>query len=292
MIKITNLSKGYSGGDVIQNISVEFDTGVIYGLIGPNGSGKSTLMKCLEGIYKPDQGEVLLGSQSVYDNPYSKTKLAYVDEDLKYNTFYTVKKQAKVYSYFFSDFSQSRFDELATAFQLNQKEYVSNLSLGQKKKLSICLALARKTKYLLLDEPENGLDTESRMLFRKCLRDAADEGTCVILSSHDLVNIEGICDEILFLRHGQIIYKDTVDALFEQVSKLVIKSAKTDLPQVFVLDEFEDMKTIVFKGTREKAQTVLEKADIEIVSFEKVNLADAYLAYGMEGGSNDRSKTI
>ncbi|MGN0326681.1 MAG: ABC transporter ATP-binding protein [Lachnospiraceae bacterium] len=277
MIQTTNLSKGYNSGNVIHDISINLSCGTIYGLIGSNGSGKTTMIRCLAGIYRPDTGTVLMDENEVYDNAEAKSEIAYIDDMPEYNPLYSVQKQANYYGAFYENFSYELFEKLALEFNLDVKSNAHNLSLGQKKKLSLALALARNPKYILLDEPENGLDNESRIEFRKLIREAADNGACILLSSHDLSNIEDLCDEIIFMDAGKIIFYDTIDRLFEQVNKWLVKSKNRNLSHTIVLEECDDVLTVVTWGQREEVKKQLEAEGASIISPEKTSLSDAYL---------------
>ena len=283
MLQITDLSKGYNSGNVIHDISINLSCGTIYGLIGSNGSGKTTMIRCLAGIYRPDTGTILMDENEVYDNVEAKSEIAYIDDIPEYNPLYSIHRQANYYGAFYENFSYELFEKLALEFNLDLKSNAHNLSLGQKKKLSLALALARNPKYILLDEPENGLDNEARIEFRKIIREAADNGACILLSSHDLSNIEDLCDEIIFMDAGKIIFYDTIDRLFENVSKWIVKSKKKKFSRAIVLEECEDLLTVVTWGKKEETKKRLESEGAEIISFEKTNLSDAYLIFKKEG---------
>lgn len=276
---LQNLSKGYNSGNAIHNLSFELKGGTVYGLIGPNGSGKTTLLKCMAGIYRPDEGSLTLDEQPIYDNAEAKRRIAYIDDTPVFYTFYTVRQQALYYGSFYEDFSETTFEQLAESFCLNLFGNAEKLSLGQRKKLCLSLALSRTPDYLLLDEPENGLDNEARIVLRKALREAADRGVCIVLSSHDLNNIEGLCDELLFLQDGTMIYQDSIDALFASVHKWTVQSQARSFSKAIVADASGDVLQVITWGDRESCRDRLEQEGAKILSAEKTTLSDAYLLY-------------
>ncbi len=279
MLQTNALNKGYTKKDVLKDVTLSLSEGTIYGLIGSNGSGKTTLLKCLSGIFRPDSGSVTMDDAEVYDNPEAKRKIAYVDDTPGFNQLYSVRKQGEYYGAFYEDFSMEAFEKLAGQFELKQKANANNISLGQKKKLALAQALARTPQVLLLDEPENGMDNESRRIFRNCLRDAADNGSTVLLSSHDLGNIEDMCDEVIFLKDGEVILQSTIDDMFAKISKWTVKSAKKDFADTVVLEESGDLLTLGCMGLQAESGEKLQQAGAELISMEKVTLADAYMIY-------------
>lgn len=279
MLQTKGLHKGYTAREVLRDVTLTFSEGTIYGLIGSNGSGKTTLLRCLSGIYRPDNGTVTMGEADVYDDPEAKTKIAFVDDTPGFNQLYSVRRQSEYYGAFYPVFSTESFDRYAKEFELNSKSNANNMSLGQKKKLAISLALARNAEVLLLDEPENGMDNEARRVFRNALRDAADNGSTVILSSHDLSNIEDMCDEIIFLVEGKVIYSGTIDDLFAGISKWTIRTEKRDFKDAFLLEENDDLLTLVCKGNAKESADKLNAIGAEVISAEKLALSDAYFLY-------------
>ena len=220
MLEIKNLDKGYNGGLVIRGINLKVNKGEIHGLIGDNGAGKTTLLKCVAGIYRPAAGEVLFDGEPVYDQPTVKEKIAYVSEQLEFSRFYSVRELAKYYKIFYDSFSMDRWMELAERFSLNQRKTVSALSKGQRAKLYFALALAIQPQYLIMDEPESGMDTESKEIFRELLIDEVDKNqTAVLFSSHDLKDLERLCDSVSMMEEGEIIVSQSIDQLMESVQK-------------------------------------------------------------------------
>lgn len=278
MITIKNLGKAYNGDNVISDISLDIEPGKIYGLVGSNGAGKSTLLKCMTGVYRPDSGQVLLDEKEIYDNGECKAKIGFMYDTPVFIASMLVKSYFKYFKKYFEDASWERFIELCDMFGLDLKKGTESLSLGQKKKLQIALNLSRNIEYLVMDEAENGLDNESREQFRNIIRDQADLGVGVIISSHDLSNIENMCDEIIMIDRGRVIYNQNIDSAMSSLHKWRIKSDKQDLKlqDFMIVEELGNIITVLTDMDNAKSRSILEAHGVEIIEQMKVNLSDVY----------------
>lgn len=278
MITIKNLAKAYNGDNVISDISLDIEQGKIYGLVGSNGAGKSTLLKCMTGVYRPDSGQVLLDEKEIYDNGECKAKIGFMYDTPVFIASMLVKSYFKYFKKYFEDASWERFIELCDMFGLDLKKGTESLSLGQKKKLQIALNLSRNIEYLVMDEAENGLDNESREQFRNIIRDQADLGVGVIISSHDLSNIENMCDEIIMIDGGRVIYNQNIDSAMSSLHKWRIKSDKQDLKlqDFMIVEELGNIITVLTDMDNAKSRSILEAHGVEIIEQMKVNLSDVY----------------
>ena len=276
MIKINNLSKAYNSGKVLHDISLNLEEGKIYGLIGANGSGKSTLIKCISGVYSPDKGEVKMGEKPIYNSPECKEKIGLLLDTMHFLPMYTVKSYAQYYASFYRDFSFERFKGYLNKFGISPKAYAESLSLGNKKKLQIALVLSRKTEFILMDEPENGLDNESREMFRNIIRECADSGVGILLSSHDLLNIEKMCDDLIFVDEGVLKYNGGIDERLSSIRKWRVKAPREKLTDYTVTEELGNIFTILTEGEYADNKKELESKEIEVLDSDKVTVADAY----------------
>lgn len=278
MITIKNLAKAYNGDNVISDISLDIEPGKIYGLVGSNGAGKSTLLKCMTGVYRPDSGQVLLDEKEIYDNGECKAKIGFMYDTPVFIASMLVKSYFKYFKKYFEDASWERFIELCDMFGLDLKKGTESLSLGQKKKLQIALNLSRNIEYLVMDEAENGLDNESREQFRNIIRNQADLGVGVIISSHDLSNIENMCDEIIMIDRGRVIYNQNIDSAMSSLHKWRIKSDKQDLKlqDFMIVEELGNIITVLTDMDNAKSRSILEAHGVEIIEQMKVNLSDVY----------------
>lgn len=277
MISVNNLTKAYNDKNVIENISFNLESGKIYGLIGANGAGKSTIINCVTGVFKPDEGEILMDKSAVYDNSVAKEKIGLIPDEPIFVSSYSVKRFVKYYKSFYTNFSDEVFDKYCDVFSIDTQKSADNLSLGQKKRLQIALVMARDTDVIVMDEPENGLDNDARNDFRNIIRNVADEGKSILISSHDLGNIENMCDEIIFIDNGRILYKGIIDDVLSKVDKWTVKADETKLKD-FVVSEItgNTLKVLAF-GDRKSNEEKLLEAGAEIIDNEKVTLADVYM---------------
>lgn len=283
MLEMKNLQKGYNDRPVIHDISICVRRGEIHGLVGSNGAGKTTLLKCAGGIYKPAQGTVQYEGQDIYDNPEVKKKVAYVSEQLDFINIYSVVGIAGYYRNFYDTFSGEKFDDLAKRFGLKLKKNIGTLSKGQRAKLNFILAIAQQPEYLIMDEPENGMDTEGKSLFRDILIEEVERGQIgVLFSSHDLATVEQLCDGVTMLEAGECFAQKSVDELKEKVQKWkgVLPQKTTDkklsdmiLHETSRIGTLSEFYTVGERGGNER---ILEKMGITDYSAQQITLEEVY----------------
>ena len=233
MIEVKNLKKSFDGFDALKGVNLNIKKGSIYGLVGVNGSGKTTIIKHLAGIYRADSGEIKIGGAEVFDNATTKSKIAYVSDDLYFFPQYSLKMLGRFYSGMYKTWSVKRFNELTKMMGLNLEQRVSRFSKGQQKQVALIIALAITPEFLLLDEPIDGLDPIVRKhVFDWIITDVADRQMTVLISSHNLKEMDGICDSVGIIKEGLMITERDLDDLKSEMNK---KSISGDLPPT--LDE-------------------------------------------------------
>lgn len=291
MIRVEEVSKGYDGIMVDHNINMQVERGEIHGLIGANGSGKTTLIKCLAGIYRPDAGSVTYDGKEIYDDPGVKQKVAYVSDSQEFISIYSVSGIIKLYQNFYDDFSIEKFNELNERFSLSRKKGVAHLSKGQKTKLAFMLAVAQGSDYLIMDEPESGLDAESRMLFREILIDEMEKRQLgVVISSHNLNGIERLCDSLTILDQGKVICQGSLNELMEGVQKWQgvwndpAAPEKLAAPKVTVCGRIGKLTEFYTVGDRKKNMELLQQSGIEELEGKQITLEEVYCLVKQEKG--------
>lgn len=223
MIKVDNISKSYYDKVAIDGISLTVVPGQIQGLVGDNGAGKTTLIKCMAGIFRPEQGTITYDDNNLYDNPSIKEKIGYVSDNNEYIGRYTIKKMIKVYETYFPRFDRDRFERLNQEFKLKLGAKIDSLSKGQKMRLGFMLEVAKKPEYLLLDEPTSGLDPVARKTFlERLVEEVEKENIGVLISSHNLSDLEKLCDTITILEGGKVKSESGLDELKESLTKLQV----------------------------------------------------------------------
>ena len=212
MIIAKELTKTFEQFTALDSLSTSIPDGSIYGLVGSNGSGKSTLLRLLSGIYKPDGGEVTMDGEMPFENPAVKNQVYFVSDDLYFFPQHTMDGMAKFYGSMFSTFDQTAYRSMCERFPIDPAKRINTFSKGMKRQVALILALACQPRYLLLDEAFDGLDPVIRSGLRKILVDQISErNMTVIISSHNLRELEDLCDFMGLLHHGKVIFEREID---------------------------------------------------------------------------------
>ncbi|MCL2357355.1 MAG: ABC transporter ATP-binding protein [Defluviitaleaceae bacterium] len=234
MIKIKNLSKNFGDFSALNNFCMNVEKGSIYGLVGVNGAGKTTVIKHLAGVLKGDAGDVSVNGADVYDNAEIKSQIGYVSDDLYFFPQYTLKALAVFYSRLYPSWSNERFGELVALMGLDVKRRVGRFSKGMQKQAALALSLAVTPKVLLLDEPIDGLDPIVRKkIFDRIIDDVADRQMTVLISSHNLKEMDGICDTVGIIKNGTMLIERELDALKDDM-KNKFEHTPPSLDEIFI----------------------------------------------------------
>lgn len=223
MIKINTLTKTFDEKVALNNINLKINKGSIVGLIGANGAGKSTLLRTLMGIYNPDRGEVLVNDENIHLNPLIKEKIGYVADKNEYFNKFKIKHILKHYELTYKNFSYKKFYNVNEIFQIPLNSVLSKLSKGNIARVFFMLALSINPEILILDEPTSGLDPMAKRKFLKLLlNEVYERKTTVIISSHNLNDLEAICDHLVFIDKGDIVENNSLDNLKYSIKKLQV----------------------------------------------------------------------
>lgn len=284
MIQVKNLYKGYGKKPVLKNVSLQVRKGSIHGLIGRNGSGKTTLIKCLTGIYKQDQGSILICGEEIYDNPNGKRKMGYVADRNEYFANYRIYEMIDLYEELYPNFSREDFSDYNEAMKLDEKKLVKQLSKGQKMRLALMLNLSSHPEILIMDEPMEGLDVIAKnQIMDFIIREVEDREMTVFISSHHLSELENFCDSITMIRDGKITGHGSIDEMKETVTKLQVVLRK-GLPNGF--DQWKgvlhysnvgSIYTIIWKHFDEEKKEALELAGAELIEKIPISLEEIFL---------------
>ena len=219
MIQIENLNFRYGKRPMLFNgLNLSLDSGHIYGLLGLNGAGKTTLLKIMMGMVFPKGGIYrVLGYDSLKRQPAMLADMMFVPEEF-YAPKMTIGSYVDLYAPFYPAFGHDQFNTYMNELQLSKNEHFNSFSLGQKKKTVLAFALAANTRVLLLDEPTNGLDIPSKAQFRRMLASVAADNRCVIISTHQVSDIEKLIDALIILDNGQIVLHKTLETITRKLS--------------------------------------------------------------------------
>ncbi|PJI08251.1 MULTISPECIES: ABC transporter ATP-binding protein [Clostridium] len=223
MVSIKNVSKKIGNKEILKNINIEVQKGNIFGLIGPNGAGKTTLIKCLTGIYKVNSGQITILGQNVFENVDVKKHIGYVADQNDYFIYFDIKNLIKFYKITYESFDMDRFNSLNKVFKIPINTSVKKLSKGMKMKLALMLNLSIMPEVLVLDEPTGGLDPiAKKQSINIILDEVASRGTTVFISSHNLNNLERMCDSVGILIDGEMKYKNSVEEMKKTIRKIQV----------------------------------------------------------------------
>ena len=223
MLEVKNAVKTFDGFRALDGLTMTVPKGAVYGLVGPNGAGKSTIIRHLAGIYRQDSGEVLLDSQPVYENTEAKRRMAVIGDDWYYFPQAGIKEMAKFYAGIYPDFSWERYEKLKQVFPLDEKMMLRRMSKGMQKQAAFWLTVCCMPEYLILDEPVDGLDpVMRRQVWSLLLGDVAERGTTVLVSSHNLRELEDVCDHVGILNHGKVLLERSLSDLQDNTVKLQV----------------------------------------------------------------------
>ncbi|MDD6316032.1 MAG: ABC transporter ATP-binding protein [Clostridia bacterium] len=223
MIEVSNLVKTFDGFRALDGLDLHVPKGGIYGLVGPNGSGKSTVIRHITGIYRPDSGLVAVDGQPVYENPAVKRRIAYISDDVYAFLSANIRDMRDFYRGIYPQFDMQRFEALREAFPLDEKKAIRHLSKGMQKQAAFWLAMCCRPDYLILDEPVDGLDpVMRRRVWSILMGDVADHGTTVLVSSHNLRELEDVCDHVGIIDHGRVLIERSLSELQDNIVKLQV----------------------------------------------------------------------
>ena len=223
MLEVKNAVKTFDGFRALDGLTMTVPKGAVYGLVGPNGAGKSTIIRHLAGIYRQDSGEVLLDSQPVYENTEAKRRMAVIGDDWYYFPQAGIKEMAKFYAGIYPAFSWERYEKLKQVFPLDEKMMLRRMSKGMQKQAAFWLTVCCMPEYLILDEPVDGLDpVMRRQVWSLLLDDVAERGTTVLVSSHNLRELEDVCDHVGILNHGKVLLERSLSDLQDNTVKLQV----------------------------------------------------------------------
>ncbi len=221
MIEVKNLTKRFDGFAALDGLTMTVPTGSVYGLVGPNGSGKSTVIRHIMGIFRPDSGGVFIDGAPVFENPTVKSRMAYIPDDIFYFVQSSVRDMMHYYRGIYPTFDMERYEKLREVFGLNEKMPIRRMSKGMQKQAAFWLAMCLRPEVLVLDEPVDGLDpVMRRQVWSLLMADAAERGVTVLVSSHNLRELEDVCDHVGILDHGKLLLERSLSELQENITKV------------------------------------------------------------------------
>ena len=221
MLEMKNVTKTFGSFKALDNLSMTVPQGAVYGLVGPNGAGKSTAIRHLTGIYRPDEGTITLEGLPIYENPTVKATIGYIPDDIFYFPSATLEEMRRFYKGIYPKFDDILFEKLYEVFQLPKKTPIRRFSKGMQKQAAFQLTLCCRPEVLILDEPVDGLDpVMRRQVMSLILADVAERGTTVLISSHNLRELEDVCDHVGIMDHGKMLLERSLAEMQGNTVKL------------------------------------------------------------------------
>lgn len=250
------MTKTFDGFRALDDLSMEVPDGAIYGLVGPNGAGKSTILRHITGVYRPDAGQVLLQGEPVYENPAAKARIASIPDELYAFLSASTRDMMKFYRGFYPRFDMARYEALKDVFTtVNEKQPIRRLSKGMQKQSAFWLSLCCRPDLLVLDEPVDGLDpVMRRQIWSLLMGDVAEYGTTVLVSSHNLRELEDVCDHVGILSHGRVLIQRSLDDLQGNIVKMQVVFQEREMPtlpddlQVLHVSQVGRIHTLIVRG--------------------------------------------
>lgn len=221
MIQVNSLVKTFGGFKALDNMNLHVEESSVYGLIGPNGAGKTTIIKHLAGIYTQDSGDIKINGEGVFENNNVKKDMALISDDLFFFSTYSILETAKYYSQIYPNWNWERFESLKSIFKIDVSRRVRRLSKGMQKQVAFWLSICAMPKIMLLDEPVDGLDPVMRRnVWRLMLQDVAERSMTVLVSSHNLRELEDVCDHVGIMHNGKIVLEKALDDVKGNIHKI------------------------------------------------------------------------
>ncbi len=256
MIKAEAVTKTFDGFKALDSLTLTVPTGGIYGLVGPNGSGKSTIIRHITGIYRPDSGSITVDGKPVYENPGVKARIAYISDDIYAFLSSSLKDMRDFYKGIYPAFDTQRYETLKEVFPLDEKKAIRHLSKGMQKQAAFWLAVCCRPDYLVLDEPVDGLDpVMRRKVWGIIMNDVAERGTTVLVSSHNLRELEDVCDHVGIIDHGKVLIERSLSELQDNMVK--VQTVFEEEPDLSSLDILHDssvgkVRTLIVRGRQDE----------------------------------------
>ncbi len=297
MIQVTQLEKSFDDFHALNGVDMHVGKGEIYGLVGPNGAGKSTLIRHLTGVYRPDAGQVLIAGEPVFENRNVKAKFAYIPDELFYFMQADTLEMKRFYEGIYPEFDGKLFYRMQEFFpNIDMKRSIRRLSKGMQKQVAFWLAICCKPELLILDEPVDGLDpVMRRQIWSIIMSEVAEKQMTVLVSSHNLRELEDVCDHVGIMHRGRIMVERSLSDLQGSVSKIQVacQNGMPKLPEQFDVLHMSNtgrVYTLIVKGNPKEAQAALEVYNPAIVDVLPLTLEEIFI-YEM-GGADYEVKDI
>ncbi len=284
MIQVNNVTKKFGNFTALDDLTLSVPRGAIYGLVGPNGAGKSTIIRHLAGVYKQDSGTILIDGQEVYENEAIKSNFTLIPDDIFYFTQANTLDMKKFYKSLYPRFDDALFDKVLGCFpELDVKKTIRTMSKGMQKQVAFILSICARTDLMILDEPVDGLDpVMRRQVWSLIMADVAEHGLTVLVSSHNLRELEDVCDHVGIMSHGKILIERSLDELQTSITKIQV-AFDGDMPAlppyIEVLKKISTgrVHTLIVKGKPRSAEAAIASLNPLLMDVLPLTLEEIFI---------------
>ncbi len=291
MLDVKHVTKTFGDFRALDDLTMHVPQGAVYGLVGPNGAGKSTVIRHLTGIYRPDSGTVLMEGQRIYENPPIKARIGYIPDDIFYFPSATLEDMRRFYRGIYPAFDNTLFARLEEVFHLPRKSPIRKFSKGMQKQAAFHLTLCTRGDVLILDEPLDGLDpVMRRQVLSLILSDVAERGATVLVSSHNLRELEDICDHVGILDKGKMLLEKSLADMQGSTVKLQVVGEAPNGLEVLHESASGRLRTFILRGTQEQVQAAMQRHDCPYYDILPLSLEEIFI-YEL-GGADYEVKNI
>ena len=278
MLEIKNLTKTFGGFKALDDLNMTVPQGAVYGLVGPNGAGKTTAIRHITGVYRPDSGSVTMEGIPVYENNAVKTRIGYIPDDLFFFPSASIEDMRKYYAGLYPKFDQALFDKVGEAFELPRKSPIRRFSKGMQKQAAFWLTIATRPDFMVLDEPVDGLDpVMRRQVMSLILSDVAEYGTTVLVSSHNLRELEDICDHVGIMHRGKMLLERSLADMQGSTVKIQLVGQVPESLEILHRSDSGRLTTLVVRSSAEQASAVLAQADLIYFDVLPLSLEEIFI---------------
>ena len=292
MIEAAGLTKNFDDIKAVDNVSLKIEEGKVFGLIGTNGAGKSTFLRMAAGVLKQDAGSLTVDGEEVFENPLVKRKFFYIPDELYFFSNSTPDEMALFYSRIYPTYDMQRYEKLMNSFELKRKRKINTFSKGMKKQLAVILGLSSMTRYMYCDETFDGLDPVMRQGVKSLFADdIADRGFTPVIASHNLRELEDICDSVGLLHQGGMLMSEDIDSMKSDIHKIQYVPGRTEeeapiRERLNILSEESrgSLITITVKGSREEITDIIKECEPVFMEVLPLSLEEIFISEtGVEG---------
>ena len=296
MLQTVGLKKSFGGVTALNELALNVPRGAVYGLVGPNGAGKTTVIRHLAGVYRQDAGEVFVCGERVYENPAVKARIATIPDEIAYHLNDSIETLARFYASVSPRFDRARFEQLRESFRLDSRRPMRRLSKGMQKQAAFWLALSQCPEVLILDEPVDGLDpVMRRMVWSLILDDVAARGTTVLVSSHNLRELEDVCDHVGIMNGGKMLLERTLSELQDNIVKIQLAYADGGEPprdlEILHESSLGRLRQLILRGKSDELQARLAATQPLFMDVVPLSLEEIFI-YELGGAGNELTDMV